>query len=103
MDSPSFATKSTNARFPSKPLGGATTRFRSTTPMATSCFSRSRATVHRKSRELTHFASRHDPPAPFHPAAAPVPDLVVEIDRRTNMGRHHPHFLSDARRPANLH
>src|SRR2546423_6299383 len=103
MDSPSCGTKSTNARFRLKPPGGVTTRSRSKIPTATSCSSRSRATVLRHARELTHFPSRRDLPAPFHPAAAPVPDLIVEVDGRTDVAWDYPHFFSDERRSADLY
>src|SRR5438046_767880 len=46
---------------------------------------------------LPYLPTGHDLPASFHSPAAAVPDLVVQVHRRTHMTRHHPDFLSNTR------
>src|SRR5688500_4947957 len=52
---------------------------------------------------LANFSARGDVPAPFHSAAAAVPDFVVQIDSRTDMAWHYPDLLSDVGLPIDLH
>src|SRR6266576_2632086 len=52
---------------------------------------------------LAYFPTRGDLPASVHSAATAVPDFVVQVDSRADVARHQPDFLSDARRPADLH
>src|SRR5690242_898510 len=52
---------------------------------------------------LADFPPPRDLPASFHPAAAAVPDFVVQVDGRAHMARHQPDFLSDLGRSIDLY
>src|SRR6266567_3553100 len=52
---------------------------------------------------LADFPTCRDLPAAFHPPAAAVPDVVVQVHRRATVARHHPDFLSDTGLPVDLH